>query len=94
MKIIAHMNNHKYLVEMDLFELRELDSELKLEIGTEYSIRKAAETLSSLRSLSSSKLKYLKNNIDDLQKKFKEIEDAYDAVMLLDTIKHSGDKNE
>ena len=92
MKIIAHMNNNKYLVEMDSFELRELDSGLKPEIGTEYSIRKAAETLLALRSLSKNKLAYLKTNIDDLQKKFKEMEDAYDAVMLLDTIKHSGDK--
>jgi hypothetical protein len=35
MKLIAHMSSQKYLVEIDLFELRELNSEVKLEIGAD-----------------------------------------------------------
>lgn len=89
MKIIASAGNSKWLAEVDSFELRELNGEIKIDIGAEYEIRKAAETLAALRSLHKSKLVYMKNQIDDLQKKFREIEDNYEAVMLFDTIKHS-----
>jgi uncharacterized membrane protein len=88
-KIIATMGTSKYLAEVDGFELRELNSDVKIEVGAEFEIRKAAETLAALRGLSKNKLIYVKKQIDDLQKKFQEIEDNYEAVMLLDTIKNS-----
>jgi uncharacterized membrane protein len=88
-KIIATMGTSKYLAEVDGFELRELNSDVKIEVGAEFEIRKAAETLAALRGLSKNKLIYVKKQIDDLQKKFQEIEQTYDAVMLLDTIKNS-----
>jgi hypothetical protein len=93
MKIIATMGGNKYLAEVDSFELRELNSEVKLEVGAEYEIRKAAETLAALRSLSQNKLKYIGKYIVDLQAKFEDIEEAYDALMLLDTIKNSEGKD-
>ena len=94
MKIIASAGSNKYLAEVDSFELRELNSEVKLEIGAEYEIRKAAETLATLRSLSRNKLGYIGKYIVDLQAKFEEIEEAYDALMMLDTIKNSEEKDE
>jgi hypothetical protein len=42
MKIIGYMSKSKYLVEIDTRELRELNSEIKIEIGAEYEITKAA----------------------------------------------------
>ena len=36
MKIIATMGTNKYLAEVDSRELRELNSDVKLEIGAEY----------------------------------------------------------
>jgi prefoldin subunit 5 len=89
MKIIAHMNGHKYLAEINYTELRELNSDIKVEIGAEYEIKKAAETLASLRSLNKNKLQYIGKYINDLQAKFEEIEESYNALMLLDTIKNS-----
>ena len=94
MKIIATMGTNKYLAEVDGYELRELNSEVKLEVGAEYEIRKAAETLATLRSLSRVKLEYIGKYINDLQAKFEEIEEAYNALMMLDTIKNSEEKDE
>jgi len=93
MKIIATMGGQKYLAEVDGFELRELNSEVEVKVGAEYEIRKAAQTLADLRSLSQNKLKYIGKYIVDLQAKFEQIEEAYDALMLLDTIKHGEDKD-
>ena len=92
MKIIAHMAGGKYLAEVSRGELRELDSEVNIEIGAEYEIKKAAETLATLRSLSRNKLEYIGKYINDLQAKFEEIEEAYDSLMMLDTIKNSEEK--
>jgi len=92
MKIIASAGSSKWIAEIDSYELRELDSEVKLEIGAKFEIRKAAETLQNLRSLNRNKLDYIGRYINDLQAKFSEIEEAYDALMMLDTIKHSEDK--
>lgn len=89
MKIIATMGTNKYLAEVDSFELRELNSEVKLEVGAEYEIRKAAETLAALRSLSRNKLEYIGKYINDLQAKFEDITEEYDALMLFDKIKNS-----
>jgi hypothetical protein len=93
MKIIAHMDGQKYLAEISSRELRELNTEVKLEIGAEYEIIKAAETLAALRSLSQNKLKYIGKYITDLQATFEMLEESYNALMLLDTIKNSEDKN-
>ena len=89
MKIIASAGSSKWIAEIDSYELRELDSEVKLEIGAKFEIRKAAETLQNLRSLNRNKLDYIGRYINDLQVKFEEIEEAYDALMMLDTIKNS-----
>lgn len=92
MKIIATMGSNKYLAEVDGRELRELNSDVKLEVGAEYEITKAAETLVALRSLSRNKLEYIGKYINDLQAKFEQIEEAYDALMMLDNIKNSEDR--
>ena len=92
MKIIASAGSNKYLAEITSFELRELNSEVKVEIGAEYEITKAAETLATLRSLSRNKLEYIGKYINDLQARFEQIEEAYDALMMLDTIKNSEEK--
>jgi hypothetical protein len=89
MKIIATMGANKYLAEVDARELRELNSDVSITVGAEYEITKAAETLAALRSLSRSKLEYIGKYIVDLQARFEQIEEAYDALMLLDTIKNS-----
>jgi len=89
MKIIGQMAGQKYLAEVDMRELRELNNDVKVEIGAEYEITKAAETLATLRSLNRNKLEYIGRYINDLQAKFEQIEEAYDALMMLDTIKHS-----
>ena len=91
MKIIASAGHSKWLAEVDSFELRELNSDVSVEIGAEYEIRKAAETLAILRRLSRNKLNYIGKYINELQAKFEEIEQAYDALMLLDTIRNSDD---
>jgi hypothetical protein len=88
------MGANKYLAEVDARELRELDKEVSITVGAEYEILKAAETLAALRSLSRKKLEYVGKYIADLQAKFEEIEQAYDALMLLDTIKNSEKNNE
>lgn len=93
MKIIASTGNNKWLAEVDSFELSELNSEIKIEIGVEYEIRKAAETLSSLKGLSRTKMQHLKTQINELQKSYDRISSTYDEIMLIDTIKHS-EKNE
>jgi hypothetical protein len=93
MKIIAHMDGQKYLAEISSRELRELNTEVKLEIGAEYEITKAAETLTALRGLSRNKLEYIGKYIVDLQAKFEDIQEAYDALMMLDNIKNSEDKD-
>ncbi len=89
MKIIATMGTNKYLAEVNSFELRELNNEIKVEVGAEYEIRKAAETLATLRSLSRTKLDHIGKYIKNLQSTFDEIEESYDALMLLDKIKNS-----
>jgi antitoxin (DNA-binding transcriptional repressor) of toxin-antitoxin stability system len=93
MKIIASIDGQKYLAEVNARELKELNSEVSIQVGAEYEITKAAETLATLRALSQNKLKYIGKYIVDLQAKFEQIEEAYDALMLLDTIKHSEDKD-
>jgi hypothetical protein len=93
MKIIASMDGGKYLAEVSGRELREIDSNAKLEIGAEFEILKAAETLAALRGLSRNKLEYIGKYIVDLQARFEQIEEAYDALMLLDTIKNSEEKD-
>ena len=92
MKIIATMGGSKYLAEVDSRELRELDTEVKLEVGAEYEITKAAETLVTLRSLSRNKLKYIGKYITDLQATYEALEENYDALMMLDNIKNSEEK--
>lgn len=94
MKIIATMGTNKYLAEVDGYELRELNNDVKVEVGAEYEIRKAAETLAALRSLSRNKLEYIGKYINDLQAKFEDIQEAYDALMMLDNIKNSEEKDE
>jgi hypothetical protein len=91
-KIIATMGANKYLAEVDARELRELDSQVTITVGAEYEITKAAETLAALRSISRTKLEYVGKYIVDLQAKFEQIEEAYDALMMLDTIKNSEEK--
>lgn len=86
------MNSNTYLAEISSRELRELNSDISIQVGAEYDITKAADTLATLRSLNTSKLKNMSNQIKDLEKKFNEIQDSYDALMLLDVIKHSGDQ--
>ncbi len=86
------MDGQKYLAEISSRELRELNTEVKLEIGAEYEIIKAAETLAALRSLSQNKLKYIGKYITDLQATFEMLEESYNALMLLDTIKNSEEK--
>lgn len=93
MKIIATMDSYKYLAEVDARELRELNRDVKIEVGAEYEITKAAETVAMLRNLSRNKLEYLGRNINDLRKKFEEIEQAYDTLMIIDRLKNS-DENE
>lgn len=92
MKIIAHMSGPKYLAEITSTELRELNKDIRIEIGAEYEILKAAETLSDLRRLNQNKLEYIGRYINDLQAKFEDITEAYDALMMLDTIKNSEKK--
>lgn len=94
MKIIAHMSGTKYLAEITSTELRELNSDIKVEIGAEYKILEAAKTLSTLRSLRRNKLEYIGDYINDLQAKFEDITEAYDALMMLDNIKNSENKND
>ena len=89
MKIIANAGNNNYLVEINTSELRELDSEAEFKIGAEFEIKKAAETLRTLRGLSRYKLDHIGEQIKLLQTKFEEVEEAYDALMLLDTVKNS-----
>jgi len=89
MKIIAIMGNGKYLAEVDSHELRELDSNVKLEVGAVFEIRKAAETLAALRSLRRHKLEYIGKYINDLQARFEDISEAYDSLMILDDIRNS-----
>mgnify|MGYP000296991990 CR=1 FL=1 len=88
-KIIANAGNNNYLVEINTSELRELDSEAEFKIGAEFEIKKAAETLRTLRGLSRYKLDHIGEQIKLLQTKFEEVEEAYDALMLLDTVKNS-----
>jgi hypothetical protein len=92
MKIIASIDGQKYLAEVTSRELRELNSGVSIQVGAEYEITKAAETLATLRGLSRNKLEYIGKYINDLQAKFEEIEEAYDALMMLDTIKNSEEK--
>lgn len=94
MKIIANTGSMGYLAEVSYWELRELDDKIKPEIGAEYEILRAAQTLSELRSLSRNKLEYIGKYINDLQAKFEDIEQAYDSLMLLDTIKNSEEDND
>ena len=83
------MGNGKYLAEVDSHELRELDSNVKLEVGAVFEIRKAAETLAALRSLRRHKLEYIGKYINDLQARFEDISEAYDSLMILDDIRNS-----
>jgi hypothetical protein len=92
MKIVAQMEPGKYLTEISSRELHELNADIKIQIGAEYDISRAAETLVALRSLNKNKLAYIKRQIDELQKKFNEIEESYDAVMMLDNVKNSEEK--
>jgi hypothetical protein len=92
MKIIGSMGSGKYLVEVSSRELQELNDTVKIEIGAEYEVLKAAETLATLRSLSRNKLKYIGKYINDLQATYEALEENYDALMMLDNIKHSEDK--
>jgi hypothetical protein len=86
MKIIARMDSRKYLLEVSIEELRELNPDIDPETGAEYDTLKAAQTLKSLRSLSRKKMTDVKIQIDQLQKFYSSVCDNHDEVMLLDTI--------
>ena len=92
MKIIASMLGNKFMVEVDGRELRELNSDIKPEVGAEYEITKAAETLESLRGLQRRRLNTLKNQIAEIQKIYDGIEENCNALMLMDSLKTEYDQ--
>jgi hypothetical protein len=89
MKIIADMRNGQYMLEVDRAELRELNPSIEIVVGAEFDVLKAANTLSSLRSVRKFRLVKVKQEIDSLQRLYSKICDDYNDVMIIDTIANS-----
>ena len=87
MKIIATTGDG-YLCELSRKEVHIIFNSVSPKIGDENDLARAYDTLTSLRGLSDSQLKYLGRNIEGLIKKFREIEEEYDKLMIIDTLKH------
>mgnify|MGYP003658524239 CR=1 FL=1 len=94
MKIIARMGHQKYLLEVDLNELRALNPDIDPEIGVEYDVLNAAQTLKSLRSVRKIRLVKVAQEIEALQRLYRKICDDFADVMILDTIANSESDND
>jgi len=89
MKIIATMENYKHLCELTSDELRKLAPSANIAIGTEYDLVRAFDTLETLRKLSTRHLSDVDTAIGKLHTQFAQVQDNYNKLMLLDTVKHS-----
>lgn len=90
MKIIAN-TTHGYICELASREVRLLGVSSPT-IGDEVDLARAFDTLDSLRSISRTHLRYLGDQINKLQTKYTEVEEAYNSTMMLDQIKNSEEK--
>lgn len=89
MKIIATTSGG-FICEIDRHEGYVIFNKTTPSIGDETDMRLVFETLASLRGMSSTQLSYMAKNIESFQKKFLEIQDAYDKLMLLDEMRSAG----
>lgn len=89
MKIIATTTSG-YICEISRREVALLGAN-STSIGDEVPLDRAFDTLDSLRSISRTNLKYLGDHISKLQTKYAEVEDMYNKIMLLDSIKNNQD---
>jgi hypothetical protein len=86
MKIIATTTGG-YICEISRPEAHIIFDSTVAHIGDENDLHKAYELLSAIRSLSKSQLHYLDQSISGLNKKFAEVQESYDKLMLLDNIR-------
>jgi hypothetical protein len=87
MKVIATTTGG-YLCELSRQEAHLLGHS-SINIGDEIPLDRAFETLTNLRGISRTNLVYLGDQITKLQTKFKDVEEMYSKVMLLDSMKNN-----
>lgn len=88
MKIIANMENSKYLCELDYQELRKISNKLP-KVGEEYELTSVFDALETLDNLSKRNLSYLGSSIDKLKETYETVANTYQKLMLLEQIKNS-----
>lgn len=96
MKVIAQVDSSKVLCEVSHAEIAKLygvsgpydkawDSAW-VKVGAEHDMAAAFKALESLRGFDSSQLKYVQNRMETMMREFTDIKDAYEKLMLLDTL--------
>lgn len=97
MKVIAQIDSTKVLCEVHVDEIGKLHGTSGpydkawdnswTKVGAEHNLASAFRTLETLRGFDVSQLKYLKSRINDVSKAYDSVADAYEKLMLLDTLK-------
>lgn len=104
MKVIAQIDSTKVLCEVHVDEIGKLHGVSGLydkawdnswiKVGAEHNLASAFRTLETLRGFDVSQLKYLKSQLDGVNKAYDAVTDAYEKLMLLDTLKTTGNEGQ
>ena len=100
MKVIAQITQDLIMCEVSSWEIARLhgatgryDKEWQehwIRVGTEHDMVAAFKAVDAIRGFDKAHLKYLKDRIDVMTKEYTTILEAYDKLMLFDTLKEVG----
>jgi hypothetical protein len=101
MKVIAQITHDRIMCEVSSVEIARLhgagsryDKEWQehwISIGAEHDMVEAFKAVDALRGFDKSQLKYLKAQMDSMAKEYDRNTEAYDKLMLFDTLKDTGE---
>lgn len=100
MKVIAQITQDLIMCEVSSWEIARLHGaasrydkgwqEHWIRVGTEHDMVAAFKAVDAIRGFDKAQLKYLKDRIDVMTKEYTTILEAYDRLMLFDTLKEVG----
>jgi hypothetical protein len=100
MKVIAQIDSDKVLCEVSASEIGRLynttgpyDSKWEknwINVGRVHDLQSAYHAVDTLRSFDEKRLRYLKQQIDQMTQSYDQIVTAYEKLMLFDTLKEAG----
>lgn len=100
MKVIAQITQDLIMCEVSSVEIARLHGasgrydkawqEHWIRVGAEHDMAGAFKAVDAIRGFDKSQLKYLKDRIDVMAKEYNSILQAYEKLMLFDTLKEAG----